>query len=808
MTSILRVSVLTILVFITSCAGKNDIYVKAAQRMAKTEEVEEVPLPMINDTDVILPVNTTSSNATEVQEDNENEEDTLDHVGTAENSTTAAEEPTPNATLPEPSSSNSPSSMATTTSDSPSSSPSITNKVTTESPTKLSTNAPSASPSKHPTTTSPTTSSTTPIDVSLNIQSINIVILTDVHSWVQGHGRHEPNLNADYGNILSFYQRLQQQVEQLDSKPDIYLVNNGDFLHGTILGDDPPEHLVGILERMPFDAVTLGEHEVVNSISIEKMEEPGGLFDEWGERLVTSNVRQSGADNDNLNPLGNNYLLLEGNQGSVLVLGFLYKLNENESGDGITVTDVQDVIEEGWFTSLFASCKHQPQFDAVVVLSHMDVRDELVTLLLSKFRKLCGENMVVQFVTGHTHIRSFAELDSHSSSIEAGRFLDTVGFVSFEPKQGSFAHNFIPANEMFLAQSLDMSVDEYHTHDGKELSDYIARTFEHTGAGQILGCASKRFNEMDLLEMYLNEVMPKSFLNHYHSSHNILLQYLESLVGYDLFPGEITMGDIYTVIPQDYDIQSLGSVKGSDVTRIMEEMSKDDRRIFENSTDMVGLSMESESGNSAEIESSLRYTLHTLSKDASKILSIMNDLGIKSSLKVVSKGKTMRDMWIDYVQNNMAYDGNDCKCIDDVNGCSSTGDASKTPTTTHHTSPQPKPTHPTSNHGPTVSTPTGGVHNSTHGSKGHSTGKSHSSGSSLSSNEATTSSSSSSMWMFVVIAGGIIFFVIRFGRRAATRPEFGSGLHDLEMSVSPPPSYGDVSGGAGGYDRPHLGRYV
>ena len=72
---------------------------------------------MINDTDVILPANTTSSNATEVQEDNENEEDTLDHVGTAENSTTAAEEPTPNATLPEPSSSNSPSSMATTTSD-------------------------------------------------------------------------------------------------------------------------------------------------------------------------------------------------------------------------------------------------------------------------------------------------------------------------------------------------------------------------------------------------------------------------------------------------------------------------------------------------------------------------------------------------------------------------------------------------------------------------------------------------------------------------------------------------------------------
>lgn len=804
MTSILRIFLFTIL--ITSCEGKNDVQVKTTQhRIAETEEMEEVPLPMINGTDIFLPAaNMTAGNVTEVQEDEDavNEvEDTVDLnmniTGTAENSTTSLEDPSPdNATLPLPSNN----SLAAT--ELPSSSPTIGNKVT-ETPSILSTNAPSISPGKDQITISPTTTSTTPIDVSLNIQSINIVILTDVHSWVQGHKRHEPSMDADYGNILSFYQRLQQQIEQLESKPDIYLVNNGDFLHGTILGDDPPEHLVGILERMPFDAVTLGEHEIFNSISLEKLEEPGGLFDEWGDRLVTSNVRQSGADESNLEPLGNNYLLLEGNQGSVLVLGFLYNLNTDESAAGITVTDVQDVMEEGWFTSLFASCKHQPQFNAVVVLSHMDVRDDLVTLLLSKLRKMCGETMVVQFITGHTHIRSFAELDSHSSSIEAGRFLDTVGFVSFEPETGNFAHNFIPANEEYLAQSVDMSVDEYHTHDGKELSEYIARTFEHTNAGHVVGCAAKLYNEMELLEMYLNEVMPKTFLSHYHSSHNILIQYLESFVGYDLFPGVVTIGDIYTVVPRDYDIQSLGSVSGSDVTRIMKEMGKEDKRIFENATDIVGLST---SGESAEIDSSLRYSLHTLSKDASKIVSIMDDLGVKSSLKTVSKGKTVRSMWIDYVQNNMPYDGNDCKCIEDANGCSSTGNASKTPpTTSHHASPQPGPTHPTSNHGPTVSAPVGNKHNSTHGSH-HGDRPARGHNSSVSSNEA--SSSGSTAWMFVVIAGGIIFVVIRFGRRAAARTEFGNGLNDLEMQVSPPPSYGDMSGGAGGYGAPHLGRYV
>ena len=772
---------------------KNDVKAAhaSAHRMVAAEDAEEVSLPMINDTNVTLLANITAENVTAAQEEDENEDfesEDATNTNIADNSTDSS-----NATVPVPLTANT--SLAATYL--PSSSPTI-NSETTEMPTKLSTHVPTISPSKQGVTVSPTSAITTPIDVSLNIQPINIVILTDVHSWVQGHGRHEPELNADYGHILSFYQRLREQSQQLESKPDVYLVNNGDFLHGTILGDDPPEHLMGILERMPFDAINLGEHDISNSKSLEKLQEAGGIFDEWGERLVTSNVRQSGVDEGKLESVGNNYLFLEGNQGTVLVLAFLYNLNDYESADEIMVVDVEDVIKEDWFTSLFASCKHTPGFDAVVVLSHMDVQDEIVTLLLSKFRELCGQSMVVQFITGHTHIRSFVELDTHSSSIEAGRYLDTVGFVSFDPKRGDFKHNFIPANEMYLAQSLNMTVDEYSTNDGKDLSEYITRTIEHAGGNHILGCASRYFNETELLELYLNEVLPKTFLDHYHSSRNILLQYLEFFVGYDLFPGVITMGDIYTVIPQDYTIDLLGSMEGSDVTRLMKEMSKNDRRFFENSTDMVGLSTETESGKSIVIEDNLRYNLHILSKDASAITSILSDLGIKSSLRVSSKDKTIRDVWIDYVQKNMPYDDNNCKCIDETNGCSSSGDASKIPSKDHHVSPQPQPTHPThpaSNH----STPIGSNHDNTnHVPKSTSLGKSKDSSNS-------TSSSSSMTWVIVVIAGGIIFFAIRSGRRAATPPEVGN---DLELQISPPPGYGDVSGGAGGYASPHLGRYV
>jgi hypothetical protein len=51
----------------------------------------------------------------------------------------------------------------------------------------------------------------------LPLGAINVVVLTDVHSWIAGHGSHEPVDNADYGDVLSFYERLQQQAPEKDS---------------------------------------------------------------------------------------------------------------------------------------------------------------------------------------------------------------------------------------------------------------------------------------------------------------------------------------------------------------------------------------------------------------------------------------------------------------------------------------------------------------------------------------------------------------------------------------------------------------
>ena len=67
--------------------------------------------------------------------------------------------------------------------------------------------------------------STTVNDVDLPFGDINVLVLTDVHSWVGGHRQNEPLHNADYGDVLSFYHRLKEHCRQRNM--DLWFVVNG-----------------------------------------------------------------------------------------------------------------------------------------------------------------------------------------------------------------------------------------------------------------------------------------------------------------------------------------------------------------------------------------------------------------------------------------------------------------------------------------------------------------------------------------------------------------------------------------------------
>ena len=91
------------------------------------------------------------------------------------------------------------------------------------------------------------------------------------------------------------------------------------------------------------------------------------------------------------------------------------------------VEKVHEVLASDWFQESL----QEPNLDGVLVLAHMDVQDPLVFVIHKAIRAVLGPNFPVQFVTGHTHYRGFHQVDDASTSVEAGRYLDTVGFLAF-----------------------------------------------------------------------------------------------------------------------------------------------------------------------------------------------------------------------------------------------------------------------------------------------------------------------------------------------------------------------------------------
>jgi len=91
---------------------------------------------------------------------------------------------------------------------------------------------------------------------------VNVLIVTDVHSWIAGHAHpdHTPALDATYGDVLSLYERLAAAAAA--EGRDLFFVQNGDLNDGTGFSTLPPATLATLLRRLPFDALTTGNHEV------------------------------------------------------------------------------------------------------------------------------------------------------------------------------------------------------------------------------------------------------------------------------------------------------------------------------------------------------------------------------------------------------------------------------------------------------------------------------------------------------------------------------------------------------------------
>ena len=432
--------------------------------------------------------------------------------------------------------------------------------------------------------------------ISLPFGDVNVLVLTDVHSWIAGHERHESELNVDYGDVLSFYQYLKEYIQKYN-QGDLLLVMNGDFMDGTGLSTEPPTHLTPLLEQMPWDLINMGNHELYFNETVDwiKQEFIPHLSRKDTIYLTSNTLLESTKE-----PIGKRYtyVQLPNNQNNATLLAFGFLYNFENHCDNALVEHVEDVVQQEWFRTVLQDIE---KYDAILVLAHMHVTDPLVSLLLEAIRNNLPQDiaydMPIQFLTGHTHIRGFAVLDDVSTSMEAGRYLDTIGFCSFPllsttqrknhghpteitTAREQFSHVFLDTNRQYLSHLIGNTSGMATTSEGKALQQQIHQTQESLGLLETIGCSPQQYHLYGAMEehynghrrenlssssslwnLYMYHVVPNTILSHWEFASSVTTEIQSTkspsvifvqgtgALRYDLFAGKVVLDDIIAVCP-------------------------------------------------------------------------------------------------------------------------------------------------------------------------------------------------------------------------------------------------------------------
>eukprot|EP01048_Picozoa_sp_COSAG05_P011511 COSAG05_NODE_1086_length_5923_cov_254.414492_4_plen_250_part_00 len=208
--------------------------------------------------------------------------------------------------------------------------------------------------------------------LALEWRDINILHVTDVHSYISGHRHNDSTVNtgydpgwgdidtapqdADYADLLATIEHLKHTAAA--NGKSLFIFNSGDVVDGTGISNLSPvngEALTPLLREIPFDAITIGNHELYQSETVDHMVQ-SYFINDWNGSYLTSNVlsaAQSSVDTTHGKalgqPLGERYRIVPAefdSETSVMVFGFLYHMTDACSS--VSVTPLETAVNETW----------------------------------------------------------------------------------------------------------------------------------------------------------------------------------------------------------------------------------------------------------------------------------------------------------------------------------------------------------------------------------------------------------------------------------------------------------------------------
>lgn len=375
-----------------------------------------------------------------------------------------------------------------------------------------------------------------------------------------------PQYSADWGDYISFSTRMKEKADSLGV--DVLLVDTGDRVEGNGLYDasDPKgKYLYDIFREQEVDIICTGNHELYQLDTAAR--EYDLTVPNFKGRYLASNLDYIDPKTGKQVPMAQRYrLFTTKNQGiRVLAFGFLFDFPGNAKNT--VVQPVEKTIQEQWFQDAI-----REKVDIFVVIGHVTLPGPEYKALYNAIRKQNWDTPI-QFFGGHSHIRDFHKYDSSAYGLQAGRYMETIGWMSIEGIKGvgkkqdpkdlksrasmKFERRYIDNNLFGYYYHTGLNESTFPTEHGQNVSASIHEARNALNLDHSFGCAPKDLwlnrtpypSNGSVLTWLETEVIPEIIVNSKRKDNPTLAIINSGAIRFDIFKGPFTIDTTYIISP-------------------------------------------------------------------------------------------------------------------------------------------------------------------------------------------------------------------------------------------------------------------
>jgi hypothetical protein len=252
---------------------------------------------------------------------------------------------------------------------------------------------------------------------------------------------------------------------------DLLLIDTGDRVEGNGIYDASTpkgKYTYDIFREQEIDVITTGNHELYQADAAAR--EYDQTVPNFKGKYLASNLDYINPKTGEQVPMAQRYRkFTTKNQGiRVLAFGFLFDFTGNSNNT--VVQPVEKTIKEKWFQEAI-----REKVDLFVVAGHVTLPGPEYKAIFQAIRSQNWDTPI-QFFGGHSHIRNYHKYDSKAYGLQAGRYMETIGWMSIEGIKGKGnggGKDIEPRASMsFKRRYIDNNLFGYHYHTGLNRSTF------------------------------------------------------------------------------------------------------------------------------------------------------------------------------------------------------------------------------------------------------------------------------------------------------------------------------------------------